>query len=403
MVHTARLRHDSLAAPSSRNVPAKWLAAAAFAAIGLLAALASQAQEAPPAPVVTVAKPLVRDIVEDDEFVGRFEAVDQVSLRSRVGGYLDQVHFQDGTLVKQGDLLFTIDQRPFKAALNQAQAQVDSAKTLVEFSKMQFERAETLSREGNIPVSTLDDRRREYLAAQAQLDGAEAALENASLDLEFTEIKAPFSGRVDRRLISPGNLVQADQTVLTTIVSIDPIDFYFDIDERTYFAYARDARERGGVMQEGAGGVDVVVRVADRDEATFKGKLDFAENRLDEATGTMRARARFDNKDGVLQPGMFGRINVPGSLPHPGVLLPDEAIGADQNRRIVFVVDEAGLISAKPVRTGPRIDGYRVIREGLTGEETVVVNGLVRVRPGVTVKSEMTKLPPKGEAEGQTQ
>ncbi|WP_287174624.1 efflux RND transporter periplasmic adaptor subunit [Mesorhizobium sp.] len=403
MVHTARLRHDSLAAPSSRNVPAKWLAAAAFAAIGLLAAPAAQAQEAPPAPVVTVAKPLVRDIVEDDEFVGRFEAVDQVSLRSRVGGYLDQVHFQDGTLVKQGDLLFTIDQRPFKAALNQAQAQVDSAKTLVEFSKMQFERAETLSREGNIPVSTLDDRRREYLAAQAQLDGAEAALENASLDLEFTAIKAPFSGRVDRRLISPGNLVQADQTVLTTIVSIGPINFYFDIDERSYFSYARDARERGGVMQEGAGGVDVVVRVADRDEATFKGKLDFAENRLDQATGTMRARARFDNKDGVLQPGMFGRINVPGSLPHPGVLLPDEAIGADQNRRIVFVVDEAGLISAKPVRTGPRIDGYRVIRAGLTGEETVVVNGLVRVRPGVTVKPEMTKLPPKVEAEGQTQ
>ncbi|RWP67242.1 MAG: efflux RND transporter periplasmic adaptor subunit [Mesorhizobium sp.] len=371
--------------------------------MGLLAAPAAQAQEAPPAPVVTVAKPLVRDIVEDDEFVGRFEAVDQVSLRSRVGGYLDRVHFQDGTLVKQGDLLFTIDQRPFKAALNQAQAQVDSAKTLVEFSKMQFERAETLSREGNIPVSTLDDRRREYLAAQAQLDGAEAALENASLDLEFTEIKAPFSGRVDRRLISPGNLVQADQTVLTTIVSIDPINFYFDIDERTYFSYARDARERGGVMQEGAGGVDVVVRVADRDVATFKGKLDFAENRLDQATGTMRARARFDNKDGVLQPGMFGRINVPGSLPHPGVLLPDEAIGADQNRRIVFVVDEAGLISAKPVRTGPRIDGYRVIRAGLTGEETVVINGLVRVRPGVTVKSEMTKLPPKVEPEGQTQ
>jgi RND family efflux transporter MFP subunit len=403
MVRIARIRHDSLAAPSRRTVLSKWLAAAALALASSFALPAAQAQEAPPAPVVTVAKPLVRDIVEDDEFVGRFEAVDEVSLRSRVGGYLDQVHFQDGTLVKQGDLLFTIDQRPFKAALSQAQAQVDSAKTLVEFSKMQFERAETLSRDGNIPVSTLDDRRREYLAAQAQLNGAEAALENASLNLEFTEIKAPFSGRVDRRLVSPGNLVQADQTVLTTIVSIDPIDFYFDIDERAYFAYARDARERGGVMQEGAGGIDVVVRVADRSEATFKGKLDFAENRLDEATGTMRVRARFDNKDGVLQPGMFGRINVPGSLPHPGVLLPDDAIGADQNRRIVFVVDEAGLISAKPVRTGPRIDGYRVIREGLTGEETVVVNGLVRVRPGVTVKPEMTTLPPKAETEEQTQ
>jgi RND family efflux transporter MFP subunit len=403
MVQIARIRHDSLAAPSRRTVLSKWLAAAALALASSFALPAAQAQEAPPAPVVTVAKPLVRDIVEDDEFVGRFEAVDQVSLRSRVGGYLDQVHFQDGTLVKQGDLLFTIDQRPFQAALSQAQAQVDSAKTLVEFAKMQFERAETLSRDGNIPVSTLDDRRREYLAAQAQLNGAEAALENASLNLEFTEIKAPFSGRVDRRLVSPGNLVQADQTVLTTIVSIDPMDFYFDIDERTYFAYARDARERGGVMQEGAGGIDVVVRVADRSEAVFKGKLDFAENRLDEATGTMRVRARFDNKDGVLQPGMFGRINVPGSLPHPGVLLPDDAIGADQNRRIVFVVDEAGLVSAKPVRTGPRIDGYRVIREGLTGEETVVVNGLVRVRPGVTVKPEMTTLPPKAETAEQTQ
>jgi multidrug efflux system membrane fusion protein len=404
MVQTARLRRDSLAAPSSRNVLSKLFAAAVFALAASLAAPPAQAQEAPPAPVVTVAKPVVRQIVEDDEFVGRFEAVDQVSLRSRVGGYLEQVHFQDGTLVKKGDLLFTIDQRPFRAALNQAQAQVDSAKTLVEFAKTQFERAETLSREGNIPVSTLDDRRREFLSAQAQLDGAEAALTNARLDLEFTEIKAPFSGRVDRRLVSPGNLVQADQTVLTTIVSIDPIDFYFDIDERAYFAYARDARTRGGVMQEGAGGVDVVVRVADRNEAVFKGKLDFAENRLDEATGTMRVRARFDNKDGVLQPGMFGRINVPGSLPHPGVLLPDEAIGADQNRRIVFVVDEAGLVSAKPVRTGPRIDGYRVIREGLTGEETVVVNGLVRVRPGVTVKPEMTTLPPTAETEeGQTQ
>jgi membrane fusion protein, multidrug efflux system len=404
MVQIARVRHASLAAPSTRTVLSKLLAAATFALAASLAALpAALAQEAPPAPVVSVAKPLVRDIVEDDEFVGRFEAVDQVSVRSRVGGYLDQVHFQDGALVKQGDPLFTIDQRPFKAALNQAQAQVDSAKTLVEFSKMQFERAETLSRDGNIPVSTLDDRRREYLAAQAQLDGAQAALENASLDLEFTQIKAPFSGRVDRRLISPGNLVQADQTVLTTIVSIDPIDFYFDIDERAYLAYARDARQRGGVLQEGAGGVNVVVRVADRDEATFTGKLDFGENRLDEATGTMRLRARFDNKDGVLTPGMFGRVNVPGSLPHPGVLLPDEAIGADQNRRIVFLVDEAGLVSAKEVRTGPRIDGYRVVREGLTGEETVVVNGLMRVRPGVTVKPEMTTLPPKVETEGQTQ
>jgi multidrug efflux system membrane fusion protein len=230
MVQLACLRRDSLAAPSTRNVFFKWLAAALFAAAGSLAISAALAQEAPPAPVVAVAKPLVREIVEDDEFVGRFEAVDEVSVRSRVGGYLDKVHFQDGMLVKEGDLLFTIDQRPFKAELNQSQAEVDAARTLVEFAKTQFERAETLSRQGDIPVSTLDDRRREFLSAQAQLNGAEAAHENASLNLEFTEIRAPLSGRVDRRLVSPGNLVQADQTVLTTIVSIDPIDFYFDID-----------------------------------------------------------------------------------------------------------------------------------------------------------------------------
>jgi multidrug efflux system membrane fusion protein len=355
----------------------------------------------PPPPTVTVAKPVVRDIVEDDEFVGRFDAIDDVAIRSRVAGYLADIHFRDGQMVAKGDPLFTIDQRPYQAAFDAAKSQVDVATSLLEFSKMQLDRAEQLAKSGNLSASTLDDRRREFLSAQAQHQGAEAALRTASLNMEFTEIKSPLSGRIGRRLVSQGNLVQPDSTLLTTIVALDPIDFYFDIDERAYFSYARDARQRGGSIQEGGGGIDVSVRVADQNEAAVKGKLDFAENRLDEATGTMRARARFDNKEGMLQPGMFGRINVPGSLPHPGVLLPDEAIGADQNRRIVFVVDQAGLVSTKPVRTGPRIDGYRVIREGLTGDETVVVNGLVRVRPGVTVKPETITLPPK--AEGQPQ
>lgn len=375
-----------------------------LAGLGLAATLVggpvAWAQQPEPPPV-TVAKPVVRDIVEDDEFVGRFEAVDEVAVRSRVGGYLDKVHFRDGAIVAAGDLLFTIDQRPYQAAYDAANSRVDVAGSLLNFSRMQLERAEQLSRTGNLSVSVLDDRRREFLAAQAQHQGAEAELRRATLDLEFTQIKAPIAGRIGRRLVSPGNLVQADSTLLTTIVSMDPIDFYFDIDERSYFAYARDARERGATLQEGAGGTNVVVRLADRNEATFEGKLDFAENRLDQATGTMRVRARFDNKQGVLQPGMFGRVNVPGSLPHPGILLPDEAIGSDQNRRIVFVVDDEGKVSTKPVRTGPRIDGYRVIREGLTGDETVVVNGLMRVRPGVTVKPNVVTLPPV--AEGVTQ
>jgi multidrug efflux system membrane fusion protein len=355
------------------------------------------AQQGGEPPTVSAAKPVVREIVEDDEFVGRFQAVDEVTMRSRVGGYLDAVHFRDGAIVNKGDLLFTIDQRPYQAAYDAAKSQVDVATSLLDFAKMQLERAEQLAKSGNISTATVDDRRREYLSAQAQMQGAQAALRTTSLNLEFTEITAPLSGRIDRRWVSVGNLVQADATQLTAIVSLDPIDFYFDIDERLYFAYARDARGRGNSMQEGGGGLDVIVRVADRNEAAFNGKLDFAENRIDNATGTMRVRASFANPNGILQPGMFGRINVPGSLPHKGVLLPDEAIGADQDRRIVFVVDADGMVSAKPVRTGPRIDGYRVIREGLTGEETVVVNGLVRVRPGAKVKVEMMTLPPKNE------
>jgi membrane fusion protein, multidrug efflux system len=370
-----------------------WLRSAMAALLVMALPTIAPAQEQQ-LPVVTVAKPLVKDIVEDDEYVGRFEPSDEVAIRSRVAGYLDTIHFRDGQIVKVGDPLFTIDQRQYQAADEAARSQVDVTKSVLEFAKAQLDRAEQLTKSGNLAVSNLDDRRRDFLSAQAELQGAEASLRQTSLNLEFTQIKAPLDGRIGRRLVSTGNLVQPDSTLLTTIVAIDPIDFYFDIDERAYFAYARDARTRGGSMQEGAGGLDVSVRLADRQEQPFKGKLDFADNRLDKATGTMRVRARFDNKDGVLQPGMFGRINVPGSLPHPGILIPDEAIGADQNRRIVYEVNAEGEITAKPVRLGPRIDGYRVIREGLTGDETLVVNGLVRVRPGVKVKPEMSTLPP---------
>ncbi len=352
--------------------------------------------QSPNAPVpVTVAKPVVREIVEDDEFIGRFEAVDEVTIRSRVGGYLDQVHFKDGAIVKIGDLLFTIDQRPFQAALEQATASLNVAKTLVDFTKVQFDRAEKLSQTGNIPISTLDDRRREYLAAVAQTNGAQAAVVRAELELAYTQIKAPLSGRIDRRLVSVGNLVQADQTALTTIVSLDPIDFYFDVDERQFLAYARDARTRKASLQQGAGGLDVTVRLADDMESPVTGKLDFAENRIDQATGTMRIRAQIPNKDLILQPGLFGRLNMPGSLPYQGILVPDDAIGADQDRRIVYVVDDAGKVSAKPIRLGPKLYGYRVVRSGLTGDETIVINGLMRVRPGITVKPELVTLPPE--------
>lgn len=373
------------------------------AALLLLLSLPALAQaQTGPVPV-TVAKPVVREVVEDDEFIGRFEAVDQVTVRARVGGYLDKVHFRDGSIVNQGDPLFTIDQRPFQAALQEAEARLAVANTLVEFTKGQFERAEKLSQTGNIPIATLDDRRREYLAAVGEVDGAQAEVVRAKLDLEYTEIKAPLSGRIDRRLVSAGNLVQADQTALTTINSLDPIYFYFDVDERQFLAYARDARSRNESLQEGAGGVDVTVRLADDMESPVKGKLDFAENRIDEATGTMRIRAEIANNDLILQPGLFGRVNMPGSLPYKGILVPDDAIGADQDRRIVYVVDAEGKVSAKPIRIGPRLYGYRVVRDGLTGEETIVINGLMRIRPGVTVKPELVTLPPEKAAGGAAQ
>ncbi|MGZ2474959.1 RND family efflux transporter MFP subunit [Sinorhizobium medicae] len=241
----------------------KWrLPAVAGVFVSLLVSIPAVAQDAQ-MPTVTVAKPVVRDVVDADEFIGRFEAVDEVSIRARVGGYLDQVFFTDGALVKKGDKLFVIDQRPFRTALSQAEASLEAARSTLVFAETTFKRTESLAGSGTLSVSRLDDDRRALIAAQANVRGAEAAVERAKLDLDYTTITAPLSGRVDRRLISTGNLVQADQTILTTIVSLDPIDFYFDVDERRLLSYARTARDRGSALQEGAGSIPVLVTIAD--------------------------------------------------------------------------------------------------------------------------------------------
>ena len=359
----------------------------------LLSSFAVLAQAPPPPPTVTVAKPVVRDVVDSDEFIGRFEAIDQVSVRSRVGGYLNEVSFKDGALVKKGDPLFTIDQRPFETALSQATASLEVAKSTLTFADAQFKRTESLSSSGSLSVSSLDDRRRELLSAQANVRGAEAALARAALDMEYTKITAPLSGRIDRHLVSVGNLVQADQTILTTIVSLDPIDFYFDVDERRLLSYARNARSSGSNLQEGGGALDVSVTIADAAEKPFAGKLNFAENRVDSASGTMRVRARFANPQFVLQPGLFGHIDVSGSNSYKGILIPDDAIGSDQDQRVVYVVADDGTVTTKAVRLGPRLYGYRIIRSGMTGDESIVVNGLMRVRPGAKVTPDRVELP----------
>ncbi|WP_426123040.1 efflux RND transporter periplasmic adaptor subunit [Pararhizobium sp. PWRC1-1] len=358
----------------------------------LLSPTAAFAQEQAPPPV-TVAKPIIRDVVDNDEFIGRFEAVDEVTVRARVGGYLQEVRFQDGTIVHKGDVLFVVDQRPFITAQNEASAALDVAKSNLIFAEAQFKRSEALTQSGSQSISILDDRRREWVSAQASVRGAQAAADRAALDLDYTQITAPISGRIDRRLVSVGNLVQADQSVLTTIVSMDPIDFYFDVDERRLLNFASTARSRGADLQQGGGGLDINVTISDPNQKPMIGKLDFAENRFDSETGTMRIRARFQNKNLVLQPGLFGRAQIEASNSYRAVLVPDEAIGSDQNQRVVYVVADDGLITTKPVRPGPRLFGYRAIREGLSGDETIVVNGLMRARPGSKVTPHMTELP----------
>ncbi len=349
------------------------------------------AQQGPPP--VTAAKPVVKTIVEDDEFVGRFAASAEVDIRARVTGFLDAVHFTDGSLVEKDQLLFTIDQRQFRTALRQARAQIDVAEATSAFTREQLERAEALVGNGTISESVVDERREAFLAAQGTLEQARAALELAQLDLEYSEVRAPMAGRIDQAVLDPGNLVSGNNTLLTSIVASDPIYFYFDIDERFFLAYSRDARARGSVLQEGASGLEVSVSLSDDSIPPQVGILDFSENRIDEDTGTMRVRAVLDNPDELLTPGLFGRVNVPGSLPYEGVLVPDAAIVSDQNRRLVMSVDAEGNVIPLEVRPGPRIDGYRVIREGLDGSETIVIEGLIQARPGMVVAPDVVELP----------
>ncbi|WP_064710350.1 efflux RND transporter periplasmic adaptor subunit [Rhizobium bangladeshense] len=350
-------------------------------------------QETPPAPQVVVAKPVLREVVDRDEFIGRFQAAEEVQLRARVGGYLQAIKFKDGQLVEEGDELFEIDQRPFATALGQAKANLSVANASLVFAQAQFDRVNSLVKSGSQTVSSLDDRRRELDSALANVQGAQSALDRANLDVTYSRITAPLSGRIDRHLISVGNLVQPDQTLLTSIVMLDPIDFYFDIDERRLLNYADTARKRGEVLQSGGGGLKVSVKLGDRDGSSYSGTLDFAENRVDPQTGTLRARARFANPDFVLQPGLFGRVELEGSNSYQAVLIPDEAISSDQDERVVFVVDKDNVVATKAIRPGPRVFGYRVVRSGLDGSESIVVRGVVRIRPGMKVDPKETTLP----------
>jgi membrane fusion protein, multidrug efflux system len=350
---------------------------------------------APPAPPVTVAQPTKRVVTDWDEFTGRFEAMEEVQIRARVGGFVESIQFKDGDFVKPGDLLYVIDSRPFEAVALQADGQLADARAKAELARRELERALTLVTTSAVSESIVDQRRQTLQAAHAAEMQAEGALKAAKLNIEFTHVMAPITGRISRHLVSVGNLVQGADggaTLLTSIVSLDPIYIYFDMDEATYLKYNKlwfegrrpSSRDTPNPVQ---------VSLAGETKPSHDGKMDFLDNRLDVGTATLRSRAIIPNKDLSILPGQFGRVRLIGSAPYEALLLPDTAIATDQSRKIVFVVNDENMVEVRSVILGPLDDGLRVIREGLKAEDKVIVDGLQRARVGAKVAPHPPKEP----------
>jgi RND family efflux transporter MFP subunit len=351
-----------------------------------IAACGDQKQAAaPPAPAVTVALPVKRTVFDYDEYVGRFVAVHSVEIRARVSGYLDKVHFTDGQMVKQGDLLFTIDKRPFENALAQARANLTLAQSNLTFTEADFQRAQQLVKDKTITEQSYDQRSQAQRNAQATLNANQAQVKQAELDLQFTELRAPVDGRIGDRRVSVGNLIAGGTggnatTLLATIVSLDPIRFEFTFDEASFLRYERAAKS----SQELADGTKVALKLIDENDYEHAGRMDFIDNVIDRSTGTIRGRAIFDNPKGLFTPGMFARVRVPGSPPYEALLVPDAAIGTEQTRKFVLVVGADNKVAQKYVELGQATkDNLRVIKSGIAPDDRVIVNGLMRVRPGV--------------------
>jgi multidrug efflux system membrane fusion protein len=347
----------------------------------------AQTAAAPSAPPVTVAQPVKRTVTDWDELTGRFDAVQQVQVRPRVGGFITAVEYRDGAFVKAGDLLYLIDARPFEAVATQADGQLSDARAKVELAHRELDRALQLQQSQNVAENIVDQRRQALQAARAAETQAEGTLKAAQLNVEFTHVIAPISGRVSRTLVDVGNLVQGSEgnsTVLTSIVTLDPIYIYFDIDEATYLKYNKLWFE-GKRPSSRDNPNPVEVALTGETKPSRKGTVNFLDNQLDVSTGTLRGRAVIPNTDLSILPGQFGRVRLIASAPYEAMLIPDSAIATDQGRKIVFVVKDDNTVEAKPVMLGPLDDGLRVVREGLKAEDRVVVDGLQRARVGAKV------------------
>ncbi|MET0309590.1 MAG: efflux RND transporter periplasmic adaptor subunit [Sphingomonas sp.] len=368
------------------SMKAQTVIAAALAGTLLLGGCGGAESPPPPGPPpVTVSAPLVQDVVDWDEYVGRFEAIQSVDVRPRASGYLQGIHFRDGQSVHKGQLLFTIDPRPAQAAVAQAVAQLAQAQATLANAQTQYARSEKLVQERAASQEELEQRRADLRSGSAQVAAAQANVRARRLDLGFTSVVSPITGRISERRVDVGNSVTADQTVLTTIVSVDPIHFIFQGSEALLLKYQRDG---SGVRS----GTPVRVKLSDESDYLHAGTLDFIDNALDAGAGTIRARAIIANPGGFLKPGMFGSMRLEASRAYPAMLVPDTAIQADAARQIVLVVGKDNAVVAKPVVTGPLRGDLRVIRSGITRDDRVIIGGAQRARPGQKVTPQPGKI-----------
>jgi RND family efflux transporter MFP subunit len=348
--------------------------------------------------LVTVSRPVVRDVTTWDEYTGRLEAVDAVDVHARVSGYLETAPFPEGTIVKQGDVLFTIDVRPFQAQLDSAQGNVVQAEAKLQLSRDELTRIERAARNGAVSTDELNQAQQNVRQNEGLVTSAKAAAETARLNVEWCKVIAPIAGRIGRKLVTPGNLISGgggagpQPTLLTTITSVDPMYCYMDVDEAAVLRYKRQIAEHRRVRAR-EGTIGCYMALANEGQFTREGIINFVDNRIDPGSGTLRVRGVFPNADGFLTPGMFARIRVAGERIERAVLVADLAIQADQNNRYVLTVDDKGTVQYRPVTLGPQIEGYRVVLQGLGPEERVVVNGLMYARAGATVQAQDAAMP----------
>jgi multidrug efflux system membrane fusion protein len=372
---------------------ARLRSAAAVLLAGGLALGCEKAQSAPPPPQVTVAPAISRTVADENEFTGHFESVNSVEVRPRVGGFVERVAFTEGALVHQGDVLFAIDARPYEAEVARAEAALAQARTRKELADMELERAQRLVATQAISREELDARTSGRAESDAAIKSAEAALRIARLNLDWTTVRAPITGRVSRAEVTSGNLVQAGPpaaTLLTTIVSLDPIYVYFDSDEQAFLKYMQ-------VRQAGAGGAratgrTVYVGLTSESGFPHEGSVDFVDNQVDRSAGTIRVRAVLPNKSLLFTPGLFARVRLVDGNRHDATLIQDRAIGTDQDRKFVLVLNDDNTLAYRPITTGRLVDGLRTVDSGLKPGERVVVNGQMRVRPGMKVVAQTTAM-----------